>query len=1156
MYTSEAFKAFLFHRRNPALYGMEYLSFNGLSRSPLDSAYDKGSTSTLTEQQRRGSMPMVCSQQENQEDPPATPSRLANFFSRKVIKSNLKRTKSVTKLDRKRNGMAYTAEVEGADLVGSLKRTMSLGRLTKKWGSSPKAPPPAHPLSPEERHKLGTLINNRMRASRSHESLLMSPSSMHAIDLSAAELEIKPLHGSILGQDHCFQVSTANGSKYYSCRSAEERQRWIQHLRKALRPTQEQTRRTENSLQIWVLEAKNVPTKKRYFCEVCLDKTLYARTSTKPKGEMLFWGEHFDFCNLPAVDIITVNIYREADKKKKKEKNTLLGYVNIPISAIKGRQLSEKWYTASSATVGKAGRDSKTELPLVRIKARFQMDDILPMDAYTRFMKYLSTDYAALVEVLEPQISVKTKDELASTLVRVLQQMGVAQEFLSDIVMTEVMKLENENLAFRGNSIATKSMEAYMKLIGDKYLQDTLGDFVKTVLESGDDCEVDSMRVQSNATLQRHQTNLIMYCEMAWFKVINSHCFFPLELKEVFRNLCERCRDNKREDTVSATLISACIFLRFLCPAILSPSLFNLTQEFPHEKGARNLTLVAKTIQNLANYTKFGSKEEFMTFMNDFVEREFPAMQTFVNQISSVSTTDQAAEFDGYIDLGRELSVLHTLLLECIDKLSEGGASKLSELKLILAEISDALENRPVLRPKINCAPGSQKNIPASVYDNVCMETNLNNSSQNQVNEEHGKVGVRWSSDSVVQRTNPQNVQSVDNLVVFNLGERQAVEDLGPSVGLSEGQRPDEKQLNISWDKIVSAAELVNGEYVDLINFMDDFKPATASSEADGMSVGQNTVSSSGYQSFGYSQCSSPVETSQAPLSFANPVFGRTATQAAPSPSNSSCSMSSEDSQRRRRQLTSQSVEQLSRAGRPGIYSSESLPHRSPRQWRGAGHHQSQHELSRSVELTRAGSPTLPFKRTVTDTVISLPSEQRRALTSSAPPIRRTFTAHGASPSESSDYESELQHLHQQLSDTQAMLSATQDRLNLEQTQRDRLASNWQQRLTASEERLNLHTRQKDEQMQDIISRLMTVEGELRKEQQELQTVVSEKQQIIEVQEQRIHALDAANNRLLSALNQLKDRCQPGRPPNGLTSPQVAQLSLQSENGHFRSSTC
>lgn len=100
---------------------------------------------------------------------------------------------------------------------------------------------------------------------------------------------------------------------------------WTRSLRKSVQPDAEQTRRTDNSLQIWLLEAKGVPAKKRYFCEVCLDSTLYARTTAKLKADLCFWGEHFDFHHLPSVNTIQVNLYREADRKKKRDKNVLIG---------------------------------------------------------------------------------------------------------------------------------------------------------------------------------------------------------------------------------------------------------------------------------------------------------------------------------------------------------------------------------------------------------------------------------------------------------------------------------------------------------------------------------------------------------------------------------------------------------------------------------------------------------------------------------------------------------------------------------------------------------------------------------------------------------------------------------------------------------------
>ncbi|XP_034456672.1 RAS protein activator like-3 isoform X1 [Hippoglossus hippoglossus] len=570
-------------------------------------------------------------------------------------------------------------------------------------------------------------LNKGSRHYSSRESVSIPVNAVGSLDLSAdTSTVIRPVHSSILGEKYCFEVINSESTHCFGCSSAAERDRWIEDLRRAAQPNKDNIERTENSLSLWINEAKDLPPKRRYYCEVHLDGTLFARSSSRAVGKplnrsslagdspsgssgglgasggvvggcQLFWGEFFELDNLPCVSQITLHLFREEDPKKKRhsrEESSLhpLGSVAIPLADIRGRTYQEKWYpiTPYKASGTAGSKELLGPQASLRIKARFQNLKVLPMEKYKEFAEYVTVDYVEMCRSLEPLLNVKEKEELAGALVHVLQSIGKAKEFLIDLGGAEVERLgEREALIFRENTLATKAIDEYMKLVGQKYLIDTLGDFITRLYDSVENCEVDPLKCPASE-LSNNQKHLKEACEEVVMKIIDLHGTFPEELHKIFSSWVELCEDQGKPE-IGQRLISASLFLRFLCPAILSPSLFGLMQPYPEPNTLRTLTLTAKVIQNLANFTLFGDKEEYMLFMNEFLQQHWNGMRSFLQTVSSHVNEIPMTSFDGYVDLPLRLAVLHGLLVDIIYQRGQDTIDKLHPLPTILNQITESV---------------------------------------------------------------------------------------------------------------------------------------------------------------------------------------------------------------------------------------------------------------------------------------------------------------------------------------------------------------------------------------------------------------------------------------------------------------------------------
>lgn len=161
--------------------------------------------------------------------------------------------------------------------------------------------------------------------------------------------------------------------------------------------------------------------------------------------------------------------------------------------------------------------------------------------------------------------------------------------------------------------------------------------------------ELDSTKVGPGEDVSRNKQNVVNATEL----FLNAICVSANEAPRAFREVCHCILTSVKERYPEAkyTALGAFIFLRFFCPAIVSPESEGLIK--PNVMISRDMKrghlIITKVIQNLANNVLFGAKETYMIVLNDFLTGNIYKVTSFLREISQVP--DLPATIDNNLDL-------------------------------------------------------------------------------------------------------------------------------------------------------------------------------------------------------------------------------------------------------------------------------------------------------------------------------------------------------------------------------------------------------------------------------------------------------------------------------------------------------------------------
>nr|XP_039272599.1 ras GTPase-activating protein 1-like [Styela clava] len=510
------------------------------------------------------------------------------------------------------------------------------------------------------------------------------------VDLSYGA--VYPIHDSYFGRPHCFQivVHALNEvtASYYCADSQELAQEWLRLLRANCKKPNRQPlpnprrARQVRSLSVTIDSCRKLPGKGiRTYCTLALNQVNVGRTKVKLDNGPV-WNEEFHFDDIPPdVDSISVSVHNAAKKKHP------IGETTVHFSKLSAGRPIDEWYNLSAPTAGTAmpGILGRTEsflsnssapaqpgsLGSVRVKAKFTNELIMPVDEYLQLKSVLLGNMEVIFALAD--ICGQDRNSIASVLLKIFRDEKRETDLLCALNEREIMAEDAEpGTLFRATTLASTLMEQYMRSTCASFVSLALKDLVKQITDSKQSCELNPAKLPEGNDVNANRECLLDHLRAAIASIIQSQSIFPKELRYIFGQQQQLVQRRWRNDkNVRTRVVSGFVFLRLLCPAIITPKMFNIISESPSPVAARNLLLVAKSIQNLANLIEFGAKESYMGCVNSFLIENKVKIVQFIDDLGNKGTQSKQSGTGSYgnkVDISRDLALLHHV---CMDHLLE-----------------------------------------------------------------------------------------------------------------------------------------------------------------------------------------------------------------------------------------------------------------------------------------------------------------------------------------------------------------------------------------------------------------------------------------------------------------------------------------------------